>query len=85
MGGTSAKVCLIDEYEPQVTMEFEAARIARFKKKSGIPVRTPVIDLIEIGAGGGSIASVDARGLPVVGPQSAGSCLLYTSPSPRDS
>lgn len=73
MGGTSAKVCLIDEYEPQVTMEFEAARIARFKKKSGIPVRTPVIDLIEIGAGGGSIASVDARGLPVVGPQSAGS------------
>ena len=73
MGGTSAKVCLINEYEPQVTMEFEAARIARFKKKSGIPVRTPVIDLIEIGAGGGSIASVDARGLPVVGPQSAGS------------
>ena len=54
-------------------MEFEAARIARFKRKSGLPVRIPVVDLIEIGAGGGSIARVDSLGLPAVGPRSAGS------------
>ena len=54
-------------------MEFEAARIARFKRKSGLPVRVPVVDLIEIGAGGGSIARVDSLGLPAVGPKSAGS------------
>ena len=60
-------------FAPQVTVEFEAARIARFKRKSGLPVRIPVVDLIEIGAGGGSIARVDELGLPAVGPRSAGS------------
>ena len=73
MGGTSAKVCLVRNHAPQVTVEFEAARIARFKRKSGLPVRIPVVDLIEIGAGGGSIARVDSLGLPAVGPRSAGS------------
>ena len=73
MGGTSAKVCLVRNHAPQVTVEFEAARIARFKRKSGLPVRIPVVDLIEIGAGGGSIARVDELGLPAVGPRSAGS------------
>ena len=73
MGGTSAKICLVRNHAPQVTVEFEAARIARFKRKSGLPIRIPVIDLIEIGAGGGSIARVDDLGLPEVGPKSAGS------------
>ena len=73
MGGTSAKICLVRSFAPQVTVEFEAARIARFKRKSGLPVRIPVVDLIEIGAGGGSIARVDELGLPAVGPRSAGS------------
>ena len=73
MGGTSAKICLVRNHAPQVTVEFEAARIARFKRKSGLPVRIPVVDLIEIGAGGGSIARVDGLGLPAVGPKSAGS------------
>ena len=73
MGGTSAKICLVRNHAPQVTVEFEAARIARFKRKSGLPVRIPVVDLIEIGAGGGSIARVDRLGLPAVGPRSAGS------------
>ena len=73
MGGTSAKICLVRNHAPQVTVEFEAARIARFKRKSGLPVRIPVVDLIEIGAGGGSIARVDELGLPAVGPRSAGS------------
>ena len=73
MGGTSAKICLVRNHSPQVTVEFEAARIARFKRKSGLPVRIPVVDLIEIGAGGGSIARVDDLGLPAVGPRSAGS------------
>ena len=73
MGGTSAKICLVRNFAPQSTVEFEAARIARFKRKSGLPVRIPVVDLIEIGAGGGSIARIDDLGLPAVGPKSAGS------------
>jgi N-methylhydantoinase A/oxoprolinase/acetone carboxylase beta subunit len=73
MGGTTAKACLITQGEPEITTEFEAARVHRFKKGSGWPVRLPVIDLIEIGAGGGSIAHVDATGLLKVGPRSAGS------------
>ena len=73
MGGTSAKICLVRNHAPQVTVEFEAARVARFKPKSGLPIRVPVVDLIEIGAGGGSIARVDDLGLPAVGPRSAGS------------
>ncbi|MFX8597318.1 hydantoinase/oxoprolinase family protein, partial [Acinetobacter baumannii] len=58
---------------PSVTTEFEAARTQRFKKGSGLPVRLPTVDLIEIGAGGGSISHVDATGLLKVGPHSAGS------------
>jgi len=73
MGGTTAKACLISDGEPGITTDFEAARTHRFKKGSGLPVRIPTVDLIEIGAGGGSIAHVDATGLLKVGPQSAGS------------
>ncbi|WP_075996159.1 hydantoinase/oxoprolinase family protein [Salaquimonas pukyongi] len=73
MGGTTAKLCLIDKYRPQTSRKFEIARAARFIKGSGMPVRIPVIEMIEIGAGGGSIASVDRLGRLGVGPQSAGS------------
>lgn len=72
MGGTTAKVCLIDSGEPLVAREFEVARADRFKKGSGLPIRVPVIEMIEIGAGGGSIARVDRLGLLKVGPESAG-------------
>jgi N-methylhydantoinase A len=71
MGGTTAKISLIHGGKPQRTHEFEAARLQRFKKGSGLPLRLPVIELIEIGAGGGSIAQVDALGLLAVGPRSA--------------
>ena len=73
MGGTTAKACLIHDGAPVVTTEFEVARMYRFKKGSGLPIRVPVVDLIEIGAGGGSIAHVDALDLLKVGPISAGS------------
>ena len=73
MGGTTAKLCLIDNNRPQTTRAFEIARAARFIKGSGMPVRIPVMDMIEIGAGGGSIATVDRLGRILVGPQSAGS------------
>ena len=73
MGGTTAKICLIDDAEPQTTRTFEVARIYRFLKGSGIPLRIPVIDMVEIGAGGGSIAHIDAMGRIAVGPESAGS------------
>jgi N-methylhydantoinase A len=73
MGGTTAKVCLIENGEPQFAREMEVARVWRFKRGSGLPLVVPVIELIEIGAGGGSIASVDKLGLPKVGPASAGS------------
>jgi N-methylhydantoinase A len=73
MGGTTAKMCLINGGSPARTHTFEAARVHRFKKGSGIPLRVPVIDMIEIGAGGGSIARVDSMGLLKVGPESAGS------------
>lgn len=72
MGGTTAKCCLIDDGKPSVSPEFEVNRVYRFKKGSGLPVRVPVIDMIEIGAGGGSIARPDALGLLKVGPDSAG-------------
>src|SRR5438552_12553799 len=72
MGGTTAKACVIDEGVPLVGREFEVARADRFKKGSGLPIRVPVIELIEIGAGGGSIARVDRMGLLKVGPDSAG-------------
>ncbi|NNL18905.1 MAG: hydantoinase/oxoprolinase family protein [Boseongicola sp.] len=73
MGGTTAKLCLIDDHRPQTARKFEIARAARFIKGSGMPVRIPVIEMIEIGAGGGSIACVDRLGRLQVGPESAGS------------
>jgi len=72
MGGTTAKACVIDGGEPLLAREFEVARADRFKKGSGLPIRVPVIELIEIGAGGGSIARIDRMGLLKVGPDSAG-------------
>jgi N-methylhydantoinase A len=73
MGGTTAKICFIADGMPQVARLFEVDRAARFRKGSGLPLRMPVVELIEIGAGGGSIAGVDAMGRIVVGPHSAGS------------
>jgi N-methylhydantoinase A len=72
MGGTTAKSCVIVKGEPRTAQEFEVARVWRFKKGSGFPLRTPVIELLEIGAGGGSIAGVNALGVLDVGPESAG-------------
>ena len=72
MGGTTAKICLIDELKPQTSRAFEVARIYRFKKGSGLPLRIPVIEMVEIGAGGGSIARVDRLKRITVGPDSAG-------------
>lgn len=72
MGGTTAKICLIQDGKPFWTTLFEAARVSRFRKGSGLPIRIPALDLIEIGAGGGSIARVDALGTLAVGPESAG-------------
>jgi len=73
MGGTTAKACLIENNAPLVTGEFEVDRRYRFKHGSGMPVTVPSIDMIEIGAGGGSIAHLDKLGLLKVGPHSAGS------------
>jgi N-methylhydantoinase A len=72
MGGTTAKLCLIEDGRPLITHEFEVARTHRFKKGSGLPIKTPTIDMIEIGVGGGSIARVNALGLLTCGPDSAG-------------
>ena len=72
MGGTTAKICLIDDYKPQTARSFEVARVGRFRKGSGLPLRVPVIDMVEIGAGGGSLAAVDSMGRITVGPESAG-------------
>jgi N-methylhydantoinase A len=72
MGGTTAKMCLIDRFEPSTARVFEVDRSYRFRKGSGMPIRIPVIELVEIGAGGGSIAHLDALGRVNVGPQSAG-------------
>jgi N-methylhydantoinase A len=73
MGGTTAKICFIDKARPQTARLFEVARIYRFVKGSGLPLRIPVIEMVEIGAGGGSIAGIDALGRIAVGPRSAGS------------
>ncbi|MBO6656756.1 MAG: hydantoinase/oxoprolinase family protein [Pseudomonadales bacterium] len=73
MGGTTAKLCLIDDGEALTSRSFEVDRVYRFKKGSGLPVRIPVIEMVEIGAGGGSIASVDKLQRIQVGPESAGS------------
>ena len=72
MGGTTAKACLVEGGQPLVAAELEVDRVYRFKKGSGLPIRCPAVELIEIGAGGGSIARVDTFGLIKVGPESAG-------------
>jgi N-methylhydantoinase A len=72
MGGTTAKICLIDDFKPQTSRSFEVARVGRFRKGSGLPLRIPVIEMVEIGAGGGSLAHLDAMGRIAVGPESAG-------------
>ncbi len=73
MGGTTAKICLIKNQTPKTARVFEVARTYRFKKGSGMPISIPVIDMVEIGAGGGSLAHVDAMNQIRVGPESAGS------------
>lgn len=73
MGGTTAKICVIDDGQPQTSRTFEVARSYRFLKGSGLPLRIPVIEMVEIGAGGGSIAHVDALKRVAIGPESAGS------------
>jgi N-methylhydantoinase A len=73
MGGTTAKICLIEDFQPRTARTFEVARTYRFSKGSGMPISIPVIEMIEIGAGGGSIASVDAMSRIQTGPESAGS------------
>ncbi len=73
MGGTTAKICLINHQTPKTSRVFEVARTYRFKKGSGMPISIPVIDMVEIGAGGGSLAHVDAMRQIRVGPESAGS------------
>jgi N-methylhydantoinase A len=73
MGGTTAKICLIENAEPRAARTFEVARTYRFAKGSGMPISIPVIEMIEIGAGGGSIGSIDAMGRIQTGPESAGS------------
>src|SRR6516162_4664854 len=72
MDGTTAKICLIDDFKPQTSRAFEVARMYRFKKGSGLPLRVPVIEMVEIGAGGGSIARLDGLRRIAVGPDSAG-------------
>ncbi len=73
MGGTTAKICLIKDQSPKTSRVFEVARTYRFKKGSGMPISIPVIEMVEIGAGGGSLAHVDAMRQIRVGPESAGS------------
>lgn len=72
MGGTTAKVCLVDDHHAHEARGFEVARVGRFRKGSGLPLRIPVIEMVEIGAGGGSEARIDTLGRLVVGPESAG-------------
>jgi N-methylhydantoinase A len=72
MGGTTAKVCLIQDGKPSLAREFEAARVRRFQKGSGLTLKIPAIEMIEIGAGGGSIGHLDRLRLMKVGPESAG-------------
>ena len=72
MGGTTAKSCLIQKGQAGLVSTFEVGRVQRFKKGSGLPIQVPVVDLMEIGAGGGSIAQTNRMGLLQVGPASAG-------------
>ena len=73
MGGTTAKICLVKNQTPKTARSFEVARTYRFKKGSGMPISIPVIDMVEIGAGGGSLAHIDSLSQIRVGPESAGS------------
>jgi N-methylhydantoinase A len=73
MGGTTAKLCVVDQLQPSITTEYEVGRVHRFKRGSGISLRLPAIDLLEIGAGGGSIAKLNSLGFIEVGPESSGS------------
>jgi 5-oxoprolinase (ATP-hydrolysing) len=73
MGGTTAKACMVEDGRVEIAPMLEAGRVHRFSKGSGLPIKAPVIDMIEIGAGGGSIAAIDEVGLLKVGPHSAGS------------
>ena len=73
MGGTTAKACLVEHGRTEIAPMMEAARVHRFTRGSGLPIKAPVIDMIEIGAGGGSIARIDEVGLLRVGPHSSGS------------
>ena len=73
MGGTTAKICLVEDFTPKTARTFEVARTYRFKKGSGMPISIPVIEMVEIGAGGGSLAHVDGMRQIRVGPESAGS------------
>jgi len=73
MGGTTAKVCFIEDAQPHIARLFEVDRSARFQKGSGLPVRIPVVELVEIAGGGGSIVSIDSLERLAVGPHSAGS------------
>lgn len=73
MGGTTAKICLIEQQVPKTAKTFEVARTYRFKKGSGMPISIPVVEMVEIGAGGGSIASIDSMRQIRVGPHSAAS------------
>ncbi len=72
MGGTTSKACMIHDGQPMTTFDFEAARVHRFRRGSGLPLKIPAIELMEIGAGGGSMAHIDGMGLMKVGPESAG-------------
>jgi N-methylhydantoinase A len=73
MGGTTAKMCVVEDGAPHHKFDFEAGRVRRFQKGSGLPLKVSVVDMIEIGAGGGSLAEVDpGSGLMKVGPRSAG-------------
>ena len=73
MGGTTAKIAIVDDAVPQTARAFEFGRVFRFKKGSGLPLKVPSVELVEIGAGGGSLASIDHLGCLAVGPESAGS------------
>lgn len=72
MGGTTAKICFVDHQRPHTSRTFEVDRSAHFRKGSGLPLRIPVIDMVEIGTGGGSIAGIDVLQNIQVGPRSAG-------------
>ena len=93
MGGTTAKICLIDGARPLTSRSFEVDRVYRFMKGSGLPLRIPAIEMVEIGAGGGSIARVDSLKRVNVGPESAGatpgpaparSCAALRSMMPKE-